>query len=309
MNEISAEGESMTEPGLPRLARRIALVAVLGVLATAAATYAAGSRMAAVTPPAKVTPVAKATLVVPDVRHQAFVFTKGALEDAGFSWRVTGAVHGYSANVVASQSPAAGLQVMDNGRPTITLTLQRNPSYTEAGSPQDHSFLHGTPAVLADVSAELTPNAKPSGKLAVPVRKPGKTAALTPPAVQKPAAKPAAAKPAVKKPAAKTQSRPPAFVVPGARKEPLDEMPLTNRAKLLGRWLSGHPAKTPPNVHHWLYQHSWIVTGARLGWWHGAEALKILIADDAQVASLWGIGARSSAVARAALTEVEASSR
>ena len=43
-----------------------------------------------------------------------------------------------------------------------------------------------------------------------------------------------------------------------------------------------------------------------MGWWHGASALKILIAADDRVWALWGIGARSEAIAKQALAEVEA---
>jgi hypothetical protein len=57
-------------------------------------------------------------------------------------------------------------------------------------------------------------------------------------------------------------------------------------------------------VQYWLYQHAWIVTGAKLGWWHGAQALETLIAADRKVVRLWGIGSRSERVARAALAEV-----
>jgi hypothetical protein len=74
-------------------------------------------------------------------------------------------------------------------------------------------------------------------------------------------------------------------------------------------WLSRHPNATDANVKHWLYQHAWIVTGAELGWWHGANALNTLLVADKRVWALWGIGTRSSAVARQALAEVEARSK
>jgi hypothetical protein len=128
--------------------------------------------------------------------------------------------------------------------------------------------------------------------------------------------KAAVTKAAVKKTAGKTtvpkhrwpQHRPPAFVVAGARREPLDEMPLTVRAQALLTWMSGHPQPTDANVHRWLFQHAWIVTGAQMGWWHGAEALKTLEAVDQRAWANWGIGARSNAVARQALKQVEAKS-
>ena len=86
-------------------------------------------------------------------------------------------------------------------------------------------------------------------------------------------------------------------------------MPLTDRARLLARWLSSHPKPTNANVRHFLYQNAWITTGARFGWWHGAQALRTLIAVDKRVEAQWGFGARSEAVARGALAYVEARSR
>jgi hypothetical protein len=127
------------------------------------------------------------------------------------------------------------------------------------------------------------------------------------PATQVPAAskgaeqKPAAAPTTTTKPAA----RPPAFVDAKAPKEPLKEMPLPQRAKLLSVWLASH-SKTKANVRHFLYQHSWIVTGASFGWWHGAQALRELIAADRVAQERWGIGRKSELVARSALAEVEA---
>jgi hypothetical protein len=102
------------------------------------------------------------------------------------------------------------------------------------------------------------------------------------------------------------QQRPPAFTVPGAAKEPLDEMPLPNRATALLKWLEAHPQKTHANVQHWMYQHAWIVTGAKMGWWHGAAALQTLAAVDERAQQLWGIGAASEAVTRQVLADVQA---
>jgi hypothetical protein len=98
--------------------------------------------------------------------------------------------------------------------------------------------------------------------------------------------------------------RPAAFHVPGAPKEPLDEIPLSARARRLEAWLNRDRGPTAANQRHWLYQHAWIVTGARFGWWHGAEALNVLIRVDRRVESQWGIGYRSEAVARGALAAV-----
>jgi hypothetical protein len=100
--------------------------------------------------------------------------------------------------------------------------------------------------------------------------------------------------------------RPPAFNVPKAPREPLDEITLPTRARRLEAWLTPSRSPTRTNLRHWLYQHTWIVTGARFGWWHGAEALRILIRVDRRAESRWGLGYRSEAAARKALAEVEA---
>lgn len=100
--------------------------------------------------------------------------------------------------------------------------------------------------------------------------------------------------------------RPASFRVPGAPKEPLEEIPLPVRARRLDAWLTSGRGPTGTNQHHWLYQHAWIVTGARFGWWHGAEALWLLIRVDRRVESRWGIGYRSEAAARRALAAVAA---
>jgi hypothetical protein len=119
------------------------------------------------------------------------------------------------------------------------------------------------------------------------------------------ATKPAAGTPAVASPS----KRPPAFAVAGAPKEPLDEMPLPQRADRLSAWLAAHPSPTAANVRHFLYQQNWIVTGAKFGWWHGAEALGKLISVDRAAQQRWGIGRKSEVVARSALAKVKARSR
>jgi PASTA domain-containing protein len=273
---------------LATLLPRAVIVAVVWVLGTAAFTLAADNTIVGSSKPnASATPAAQPELIVPSVSGQAYVFAKGILEDAGFAWHVAGSVHGYSSNRVVTQSPAAGTRVVDTGAPTITLRLVQGP-YDQLGQPADNSPYSGTAIRLAGLASVTTPAVKPK---AAPKAKPA----------AKPTAKPAA-KPTVK-PKAKLAARPPAFTVKGAPKEPLDEMPLTERAQRLEEWLASKP-KTPANVQHWLYQHAWIVTGARFGWWHGADALETLIRVDQHVEREWGIGAKSEAVARAALAQV-----
>ena len=86
-------------------------------------------------------------------------------------------------------------------------------------------------------------------------------------------------------------------------------MPLPDRARLLSVWLSHHSTPNGATVRHFLYQNAWVVTGAKFGWWHGAEALKLLIAADVKAQRLWGVGHKSELAARLALAEVEASTR
>ena len=280
---------------------------LLGLAATATLTYAASRPVSAKTTAFTTHTAATPPLVVPDVRNQAFVFAKGALEDAGFAWRVAGSVHGYAANTVAAQSPAAGTRVLDTGAPLITVTLRRNSAYPQSGSSEDVSPYHGTVLEPANLAAAVGP-ARPSASAVPAVTKPKVVTPVTP------AVKPAtAAKPTtVAKPAAKTtwpQNRPAAFTVPGARKEPLDEMPLPTRAVMLRTWLAAHPTRSNANVSYWLYQNAWIVTGAKFGWWHGAQALTTLIAVDRRAQQLWGIGSKSAQQAASALSEVQSRSK
>jgi hypothetical protein len=265
-----------------RIATRLPRLAVVGiVLMLASATLAVGAakRMAAV-PQGAPPPVQVATVTVPDVAGQAFVFAKGTLEDSGLAWKVVGSVHGYAANKVLSQAPAAGTKLKDTGAPTITLKLERT-SYAEDGEPEDVSPYFGT-------------SVQPIGLT--------KTPAVAP---ATPAPKDAAPAPTPKRTAT---TRKPDFVAANAPKEPQRELPLPRRAQLLATWLSTH-AKTRANVRRFLYQHSWVVTGAKFGWWHGAAALKQLIAADRIAERRWGIGRKSELVARAALAEVEARSK
>lgn len=282
---------------------RLVVLGAVFLFAGATLTYGAASRLSAEKASKTAAPVTAPTVVVPDVTGQAFVFAKGALEDAGFAWQVTGAVHGYAVNRVVSQIPSAGTKLRDTGAPTITITLART-SYAETGEPEDLSPYIGTAVV--PVSTPFT--SRPTAHVpAVPKSVATKPAATHP---VKPAAAPAKKQPAAK-PAAKrvATTRPPAFAVRGAPKEPLKEMPLTARARLLSVWLSSHRTPTNATVRHFLYQNAWVVTGARFGWWHGAEALRLLIAADRKAQRIWGIGHKSELAARLALAEVEARSR
>ena len=171
------------------------------------------------------------------------------------------------------------------------VTLAANGRYRQKGPPENTSPYDGSMLRIAGAAA-----AQPEPEAA-----PAAPAAPAPAAKPKPAARP-------KPRAAKKAARPPAFVVAGAPKEPLDELPLPERARALGRYVASH-RHTAAAVNHFLYQHAWIVTGAKFGWWRGSQALEILVAVDRQAQKAWGRGARSEAVARAALARVQSKSR
>ncbi len=299
---------------LGALLPRVLVVSVVWILASGTLTFAAERQLYAHVEAKAPAPTAKPTLVVPDIRSQAFVFAKGILEDGGFAWHVVGGVHGYATNLVASQMPAAGTRIEDTGAPTITLRLSRG-HYPETGTPQDTAPYVGTATRLAGAinaptkkraagKAPLAPPKIASAKKAAPAaRKHLARAAAKPVKRAKPLQPARPAKPAKR---AVHKTRPAAFHVPGAPKEPSNEISLPARAERLSAWLTPSRPPTAANQRHWLYQHAWIVTGARFGWWHGAAALRVLIRVDHRVRSQWGIGSRSEKVARRALAAIEA---
>lgn len=115
---------------------RVTAVAAVVLLLSATISLAADKPVAK--KPASHAHATRQTMVVPDVRHQVFVFASGMLEDAGFGWKVRGSVHGYPANLVVSQSPKPGTRVIDTGAPTITLQLAQGHG-AQLGQPQDRS--------------------------------------------------------------------------------------------------------------------------------------------------------------------------
>ena len=277
-------------------------------------------------------------LVVPDVRGMPYVFAKGVLEDEGFAWKVEGKVEGFAVNLVATQSPKAGTQVVDTGAPTAVLTLARNPGQPEEGLPQNESPYPGTKLELVSGDAPETSSgtdatdqqdgAEDTGEAGGTQEGEGEEPAGEEPAAttetdstEQPASTTAAGDASADDAdvevnvdadvdvEAEIATRPPAFHVPGAPEEPLDEMPLPRRARLLGAWLVDIDAFTPRARDHFTYQHAWIVTGATFGWWRGEEALRILIDVDQGLQKRFGVGAQFEAEARSALEEVLRKSR
>ena len=116
---------------------RLTAVAAAGLLVSATISLAADKPAVAKKPATHASKPQK-VMLVPDVSGQLFVFASGMLEDGGFGWKVRGAVHGYPANLVVSQSPKPGTHVLDTGTPTITLRLALGKG-AELGQPQDRS--------------------------------------------------------------------------------------------------------------------------------------------------------------------------
>lgn len=248
-------------------------------------------------------------LIVPDVRKQAYVFAKGILQDAGFAWKVKGAVKGFAANTVATQSPAPGTRVVDNGAPTVAVTLKRSAEYAERGVPENTAPYEGTPVVLLSEWEAKQPEpeaAPPAPAAAAPAPAPAPAPTTTAPAPTATAAAPPAAPAPAPQPQQQGAYRTPDFVAPGAPGEPADEMPLPRRAKLLQQRVAALRTRPGPKfVRHWLYQHAWIVTGAGFGWQNGDEALRTLMQVDRSLSVRYGFGAKSERVARRMLAWVE----
>jgi len=189
---------------LGALLPRAVLVALAWILATAAFTLAADkTSIIGQQPATTASPAQPPVLTVPSVGGQAFVFAKGILEDAGFGWRVSGSVHGYSGNKVVTQSPAPGTHVVDTGAPMIVLRLAKGP-YAEKGTPEDSSSYTATAIKLP-----AAPRAKAAPKKQQPVVKKKKKVL---PVKVKP-------KPAPAKKAKAIAPRPPAFVLKGRSEE------------------------------------------------------------------------------------------
>jgi PASTA domain-containing protein len=282
---------------LTALLPRLLALTVIWLLGAATFTLAADKPPA--TPKAATAPDAARpdVLVVPDVRGKAYVFAEGILQDAGFAWTVQGPVQGYSANLVAVQSPAPQTRVIDNGSPTVVLRLLKNSKYRESGLPQNDAPTGGTRIVyLTDwrrqhAQSQTTTTVETTTAVTTTTAETstGTTTEQSPPPTPK--------------------TRKPDFVVQGAPAEPADEITLPARAQRLSQRVAQASKPTPRLVNFWLYQHAWIVTGARFGWHDGAEALRILIKVDESLQRRFDFGSRSEQVARRTLAEVEAKAK
>jgi PASTA domain len=277
---------------------RLLALTVIWLLGAATFTLAADKKATPPTTGADPAQAAKPTvLTVPDVRNKAYVFAKGILQDAGLAWSVRGAVQGYSANVVVWQSPSPGSRVIDNGAPIVSVRLSKNAAYGERGLPENEAPYTGTRVVYLADWREAHEQSTQSTSTQATTSEPSTTTAETAPTT-------------TTEPSTTTEPEPetrkPDFEVPGAPAEPADEVTLSQRARQLAKRMNAMPKPTNRLVNYWLYQHSWIVTGARFGWHDGAEALRILIKVDQSLERRFDFGARSETVARRALAYVEA---
>jgi PASTA domain len=276
---------------------RLLALTVIWLLGAATFTLAADKKATPLDTGTGAASAARPTvLTVPDVRGKAYVFAKGILQDAGLAWRVRGAVQGYAANAVVWQSPVPGSRIIDNGMPTVSVRLSKNAAYGERGLPENESPYVGTRVVYlsdwrdAHEQSSGTTSAATTTTPATTSTEPTTTATTT----------------TEPEPPTEPKKRKPDFIVSGAPAEPVDEIPLPQRARLLQRRMDDMSKPTNRLVNYWLYQHSWIVTGARFGWHDGDEALRILIKVDQSLERRFDFGARSEAVARRALAYVEA---
>jgi len=249
-------------------------------------------------------------LTVPDVRKKAYVFAKGILQDSGFAWRVEGSVKGFAANTVTVQRPAPGTKVIDNGAPVVVLSLSKNTTYGESGLPENSAPYKGTRVVLvSDWARDQIPTTSETTETTGTETGATTTTETAPTTTEPPATTTEPAGTTTEPEQTEDKTRKPDFEVPGAPVEPAAEMPLPERTRALQRRLAGPSKPSQHLINFWLYQHSWIVTGARFGWHDGAEALRILIKVDQSLERRFGFGAKSEVVARRALEYVEAQAK
>lgn len=280
----------------PRLVAAIALAST-SLLATGALTFAQ------ITPSSESRPLPVAesalpTLVVPDLVGQPYVFAKQVLDDSGFAWEVEGPVEGYAGNVVQSQAPPPGTRLVGIERPRIVLSLDRTPEYEERGVPQNASRDAGVPIPALDPAAEPSPGDAQAGASEAEA---GKSPDEAPRdgATGSDSADPSTAEPGV------DESEDPAVNPTGTTNSSAGEESALERARFLASWVLEHSSATDQAVSYWLWQHSEIIDGARAGESGGVEALEILIEIDQTLQETWGVGAKSEALARETLLEIQ----
>jgi hypothetical protein len=275
--------------------RRVLVLAALCTVVGAGLTVAA-ARESASAPSYVFTTAPLPTKTVPNVVGQPYVFAESMLQENGFGWKVVGKVAGWSEARVLQQSPSAGTDVVDTGAPVVELQLSLPEKTLQRGTPVNESPYTATKIMLPSGIGSSTSLRAAEQQTTTGATSTNATTASETGAAPKHQSKPVSSE---------ASTRPRAFVIAGAKPEPLNEIPLPLRAERLRAWLDSHPHVTNAEVRYWLFQHAWIVVGAKFGWWHGAQALRILIGVDERAQVLWGIGAKSENEARQALEFVE----
>ena len=236
------------------------------------------------------------------MRRQAYVFAKGILQDAGFAWRVRGDVDGFAANTVTVQTPAPGTRVIDNGAPVVTLRLARSAQYAERGVPENSAPFTGSKVVLLkNWQAEQKKNAPPVAEAARRDRSCDDDAGSDhdragrrpppPRPTTAPTSHDSGTRSAARAGSGLSQARFHRLRRAGRARRRDAASGARTRARGAGR--QAEEADSPRFVNFWLYQHSWIVTGARFGWKDGDVALKTLIRVDGSLQKRFGFGRRS----------------
>jgi hypothetical protein len=192
----------------------------------------------------------------------------------------------------------------------VVLSLSKNTTYGESGLPENFAPYKGTRVVLvSDWARDQIPTTTETTATTATETGATTTSETVPTTTEPPATTTEPAGTTTEPEQTEDNTRKPDFEVPGAPVEPAAEMPLPERAHALQRRLAGPNKPSQHLINFWLYQHSWIVTGARFGWHDGAEALRILIKVDQSLERRFGFGAKSEVVARRALEYVEAQAK
>ena len=293
---------------------RVALLVLVGLAATATLTYAAGQ-------PGSVDARVRDVTTAPQRRRSSSRTSatrpssspRGRSRTPASPGASLGSVHGYAANIVVAQSPAAGHPRARHRRAAHHPDLEAERSLPAGRAGRGRLAVRGH-------RRSSPPTSRPPSGLRI-----RRTTAK--PAVTKPQRRSATtATPAGRDDDARSRATTPpkprrdeddlAAEPPGRVRRPRRAQGAARRdaahriARSCSRtWLDAHPTKTNANVAHWLYQNAWIVTGAKFGWWHGAEALTTLIAVDRRAQQLWGIGSKSAQQAQSALSEVQSRSK
>ena len=198
----------------------------------------------------------------------------------------------------------AGRRVVDNGAPVVIVTLRRSTEYAERGVPENVSPYDGTSVVLLKRLARRAGPGRdgPRGPRPPPLRLRPRPQPLRP-------RRPLRLRPRhPRRPRSRRRSRPRTAIArrtspcrrPGRAQQ---RDPAAERAKNLQRRVSGAQVESPARSSwgNWLYQHAWIVTGARFGWADGDVALQTLVQVDRSLYVRFGFGAKSEQVARSTL--------